>query len=193
MGQCPSNIQPITRDILLSMLKRENELRLSDKVLDMLEREVSIEHKNENYYRDAEYNDCNCVYDASKNLVFTSQVIKNLQKQVISEFGYNINDKNILNYCLEILHSALYLYPNDNEILNSVYYLKYNRAKQGNFKIGDKFLDIKSLLYYNKFLNKLKNISLSKIIENGGINNRINSINQKCANYATLILCGSMT
>ena len=174
-------MKEITRDVLLSMLRRENELRLSGKVLKMLEDEVTVEYNNKDYYH---FQDV--VYDASNTLVFTSNVVQNVQKQVMSEFGYNVNDKKVLDYCLEMLHSALYLYPNDKDILNSVYYLKYNRARKGELKIGDKFLDVKSLLFYNELNNKFENMALSSIVKLG-------AGNQVDTAKPTLILSGSMS
>ena len=49
MSKCPENVTPITKDILLSMLKRENELRLSDEILDLLEKEASDEFEYGNF------------------------------------------------------------------------------------------------------------------------------------------------
>ena len=198
-SKCPKNVQAITRDKLLSMLKRENEIRLSDKTLRMLENEVTTDV-------DADVNDINIstldedlllhtdlMYDnasSTSKLVFKSNVFENIQKQVIGEFGYNVNNEEELNYGLEMLRSASYLYPNDKDIMDSVYYLKYNRAREGELKIGDKYPNIESLLFFNSGNNKFESISLSNIVKMGNYNNDHNddSNDKPC-----VIISGSMT
>jgi hypothetical protein len=165
------------------MLQRENELRLSDKVMELLENEATCVHVDD----DKEYNKyiysdkAQSYMDEANNTFFLSKVFSDVQEQVMKEFGYyDINNKNLLNYGLEMLHSALYLYPNDKEIINSVYYLKYNRAKCGQFKIGDEIIDIKTLLRFNQYINTFESLSLSQIVS---VNDAI----------PTVVISGSMT
>jgi len=63
-----------------------------------------------------------------------------LQRNLVREFGYVGDLKE--EYGLQILRAAQTLYPNDPEIMNSVLYLKYNRARQGPLVAGEPAPDI---------------------------------------------------
>jgi len=64
------------------------------------------------------------------------QQVENIQIQVVQEFGFEIEDG------LNFLRSAQSQYPNDPEISDIAYYIKYNRAHQGSLTEGDTIPDI---------------------------------------------------
>jgi len=129
------------KKLLLNMLKYENELRLSDEFMNDLENEAL------NTYEIPKYNQ-----------IWVSNVIENMQIKVVKQFGFK-SDKEI-EYGLHILRCAGYYYKNDNDIMNAVYYLKYNRAKPMTFNIGDKYKNINLVTLNNK------NISFSNLLNN---------------------------
>ena len=115
--------QLINKKTLISMLKMEQELRTSDKYIQLLEKEAieTYDHpdKSSEYYN---------------NKVWLSDVLENIQHYVVNKFGF-INQYESIG--LEILRSAQIMYPNDEEIKNSVHYIKYNKAAECKFQIGD--------------------------------------------------------
>mmetsp|Transcript_7191 Transcript_7191/g.8111 ORF Transcript_7191/g.8111 Transcript_7191/m.8111 type:complete len:248 (-) Transcript_7191:376-1119(-) len=100
------------KEVLKSMIKREAELRRSD------ETQRAFDAHG---------------LDESRNF----SLLQGIQTKVLSEFGYD--DVNIL-------RTALSLYPNDqaltNEIRELAFWMKYNRAKQGNLNVGDVVPDL---------------------------------------------------
>ena len=137
----------ITREKLLAMLRTENEYRLSSKWLNLMEKECN---KIETVLNGKSYKD--------------SPTIQKLQRQVVKQHGFDETEDDT-NYAIEILRSAKSLYPNDEEITNSVNYLKYNRCKKNQFKIGvDKYKDIDTL--YDIQLGLEKRCKLSDILDN---------------------------
>ena len=136
----------ISRDKLLEMLKTENDYRLSPEWLALMEQECNT---METVLSGKSYKD--------------SPTIRKLQCQVVKKHGFDKNEDEI-NYAIEILRSAKSLYPNDDEINNSVNYLKYNRCKKNKFKIGkDKYEDIEKL--YNIEFGLDKRYKLSDILD----------------------------
>jgi len=108
------------------MLKRENEMRLSKEMLEILEEEA-------------------CAYETDKhtcgnNEVFVPWSIVKYQKKLVQEFGYKTNEE--IDYALEMLRSARALFPNDSEIAISTFYLKYNRSCRGGMNVGDILKDV---------------------------------------------------
>jgi len=59
-------------------------------------------------------------------------VTENVQKQVLQEFNFPDDSQG-----LNMLRSALTMYPNDSELKELVYYHKYNRSRQGDLSVGD--------------------------------------------------------
>ena len=135
----------IDKALLLKMLKRENELRLSKAVLQEYEDEAVKYFDNDDPNR----------YSLKKP--FLGEVVNNLQKKVVNEFGFGPTNKNEEEYALEYLRSARALYPDDDEIKNSANYLKYNLVKKFPFNIDDYYKDI-NLLDLNNNLIKLSEI-----------------------------------
>ena len=134
----------IDRQLLIKMLQRENQLRLSEELMEQYEIEAKKWYNKDDPKR------------------FGLHVIDNLQKRVVNEFGFISPDQE--RYALEYLRSAMALYPGDDEIKNAANYLKYNLIKQFPFNINDYYKDI-NLLDLNNNL-----IKLSKIINRDVLN-----------------------
>jgi len=94
----PNSCEEITRDMLLKMLKRENELRLSKETLDELEKE-SLNYDNEEEDEDV----------STSNDVFIPMSLIKCQEKVVKEFGYKTNEE--MNYAIEQIRSARSRYP----------------------------------------------------------------------------------
>mmetsp|Transcript_50184 Transcript_50184/g.61566 ORF Transcript_50184/g.61566 Transcript_50184/m.61566 type:complete len:239 (-) Transcript_50184:472-1188(-) len=133
----------IDRDLLVKMLKYENKVRLMKDNLIALENEALNTYENE---------------DTNVDTVWVSDVIERIQRDVVEEFGY-VSDIEI-EYALNVLRSASYMYPNDKDIMDAVYYLKYNKAKPIMFKVGDTYRDVKLLSKDNG------SVMLSKLLDN---------------------------
>ena len=133
----------IDRDLLVKMLKYENKVRLMKDNLIALENEALNTYENE---------------DTNVDTVWVSDVIERIQRDVVKEFGY-VSDIEI-EYALNILRSASYMYTNDKDIMDAVYYLKYNKAKPIMFKVGDTYRDVKLLSKDNG------SVMLSKLLDN---------------------------
>lgn len=125
--ECPKTCQEITREKLLKMLKRENEIRLSPEMLETLEMEARA-------FEDEELD------ESSYNQVHIPWSIVKCQEKAVEEFGYKSNAE--MNYALQMLRSARALFPSDIEIKNAAFYLKYNRAHRGELRVGDTYKDV---------------------------------------------------
>ena len=140
----------ISKKLLLKMLKRENELRLSKEILEKYEIEAT------------KYYDNNEIYKNNKNqYVFISEVVNDLQKKVANEFGFV--DENEENYAINYLRSAVALYPNDESIKNAANYLKYNSVKKFPFNVNDVYIDI-NLFNLNNNLIKFSSLIKENIL-----------------------------
>lgn len=103
-------LQTMTKDhirvILVDMLKREDELRLSPPCQEMFGR-IGEQHHRFNTF------------------------VSNLQSHVSLEF---LVDPSV---GVELIRSAVSLYPDDEEIKSIPHYVRHNRCKAGNLRIGD--------------------------------------------------------
>jgi len=127
---CPETCQEITREILLKMLKRENEVRFSKEMLESFEKES------------LDYEENSCANDANSSTMnaFVPRTIEQFQRKVVQEFGYKSDTE--CSYAIQMLRSARSLYPNDLEIKNTASYLKYNRCQRGEIGVGDMYKDV---------------------------------------------------
>jgi len=104
------------KESLIAMLTRERNIRLSSETQDEIDRIMSTRG----------------VYGAAK-------LSEKIQIHVVQEFGFTGSKiKDGLNF----LRSAQSLYPNDPEISDIAYYIKYNRSYQGSLREGDDIPDI---------------------------------------------------
>jgi hypothetical protein len=60
------------------------------------------------------------------------KVTDDIQRQVAREFGFEDEVVGV-----EVIRTAISTYPNDPEIRSIPHYVKYNRARQGDLKVGD--------------------------------------------------------
>jgi hypothetical protein len=98
----------ITKDMLKDMLRRENELRLSE--------------ETQQKYREAE----------RKSETDWMEVTIELQRQVVREFGIKDIDRGV-----HAIQSAYSRYgAEDEDFFNIPLYVRYNRARQGDLKEG---------------------------------------------------------
>ena len=68
------------------------------------------------------------------------EVTNNMQKELVKEFGYTDELSNTL--AVNVIRKALNIYPNDEEIKNSVVQFRENIAKIGTYKVGDNLKNI---------------------------------------------------
>jgi len=105
LSPCPKLVsKKPSLDIMVQMLKREDELRLSP----------AIQEKFSNPDFD------------------TIHVAEEVQKQVVSEFGFENMEET-----LSMIRSAPLLYPECPEVRKIPHYINFNRSKQGDLSVGD--------------------------------------------------------
>mmetsp|Transcript_57400 Transcript_57400/g.91329 ORF Transcript_57400/g.91329 Transcript_57400/m.91329 type:complete len:171 (-) Transcript_57400:182-694(-) len=108
------NPNAISKEKLIEMLQLENEYRLSAKWIELMQQEC-------------------------EKLEYPMHTIDLLQRAVVQQCGYQ-TDAQIEN-AIEYLRSAVALYPNDEEILQSANYLRFNRMRKFGLCLGSKFPD----------------------------------------------------
>eukprot|EP01083_Nonionella_stella_P080239 220398_1 len=107
-----------TKQELIEMLQKENELRLSEEWIQKMEDEIN-EMKMDSPL-------------AGYSFEKRSPVIAALQTEVAKSFGYTTSSE--IKEAMRRIHTALATYPNDKTIKNAANYLKYNRIEEGDFK-----------------------------------------------------------
>jgi len=118
----------IPKDVLVKMLRIENEIRLTEEVQDKLDQTIIAD--SDSY----------------------TEIIEGIQKTVLKQFGFEADQTNLTRY-----RAASSMYPDDAEIKNEAYYYKFNRSRQGNLKEGDS-INLQSLSLYNLATNQHQNI-----------------------------------
>ena len=68
------------------------------------------------------------------------EVTNNMQKELVKEFGYTDEISNTL--AVNVIRRALHIYPDDEEIKNSVVQFRENIACKGKYKEGDTLKNI---------------------------------------------------
>ena len=102
----------ITKDILLKMLQREEQLRFSQEYID----------------------ECTKVKNIPNGwLTVTSK----LQERVANEFGFSDLLSNTI--AVDMIRKAQYLYPDDKRFQETQVYVRNNLAKEGHLKKNDLF------------------------------------------------------
>jgi len=130
----------ITKSKLLAMLRREQEMRVSPITQDK--------------YRQAEL-------DEDTDWM---EVTLQLQRDLIREFGYSPEEEE---YGLQLLRSAQTLFPDDEEVKNSVLYLKYNKARQGPLREGEPAPDIPVRTMSGEYVSLFQNQFISAPFDDG--------------------------
>ncbi|CAF3420727.1 unnamed protein product [Rotaria socialis] len=82
-------------------------------------------------------------------------VIADLQMQLVREAIGEYTTEDEIQCGLRIFRSAHQLYANDNEFHNLSFYVRHNRAKQGNLRVGDEAIDIQLLNMNGEFKSLL--------------------------------------
>jgi len=156
----PESCQEITRDTLVKMLKRENEMRLSKEMLEALEMETHAYEEQEKRCQKK---------NTSDNQAHIPWSIAQCQEKLVKEFGYKTSAE--ISYALQTLRSARALYPNDTEIQNAAFYLKYNRAHRGELKVGDAYKDVPLMTcgQEEKNLSEIINSEKATVIISGSV------------------------
>jgi len=104
-------VLPIPKETIKAMLKRENEIRLS-------------EHTQALY--------ANAETQANTDWM---DITEELQRTVVKEFGFD-KDENAINNAVHTLRCAQVLFAYDPEITQLALYIKYNRARSGDLEPG---------------------------------------------------------
>jgi len=88
---------------------------------------------------------------------------------VVQEFGYKTSTET--SYALQMLRSARALFPNDIEIQNATFYLKYNRARRGELGVGDIYKDVALMTCGQEEtkLSKIINSEKATVIMSGSV------------------------
>jgi hypothetical protein len=107
-----SDVQVPEKQKIKEMLLRERELRLCSETQKLLTEDVSCGPK----------------------------LFETLQMKVAEEFGYTTQQKQ--REAIELLRCAVSMFPNDQEIREIPFYVKYNRAEQGMLSVGDQCPDV---------------------------------------------------
>ena len=145
----------INKSKLIKMLQREDELRSSQKYLELMEKEATSTYDNGDLSDPSLKN----------HHVWLSKVLENIQIRVVNEFGY-LDDKE--QEGLEILRGATVLFPDDKDIINAAHYIKYNRSAQVKFQIGDLSPNVEKLFTLSgeivSFWNALSNNKYNLIV-----------------------------
>jgi len=110
----------LDRTKLLAILKREEEVRFSQEYLSKC---TEVAHIPNGWL----------------------DVTNNMQKELVKEFGYIDELSNTL--AVNVIRKALNIYPDDEEIKNSVVQLRENIASKGKYKVGDILKNISSTFY----------------------------------------------
>ena len=108
-------INEVPRDTILKMVKREQEIRYS--------RNIQL------------------LYDTIGNDIVKfneNDVLKRyIQKLVLDEHGYSFDDDDINEYM-----KICFVYKDDQEIKNSVYYMRLNIMDFGTLEVNDPYVDV---------------------------------------------------
>ena len=122
------NYLNLNREIILTMLKREEEIRKSPEYITKCDLASNITNK-------------------------WLEITDTMQKELVKEFGFVDILSNTL--AVQILRSATLIYPDDLIIKNSVVHFRENIANKGNIKIGDDIKDISLHTLQSESINLL--------------------------------------
>ena len=158
------------RDVLIKMLHKENEMRLSP----FWQEKFTQVEENKEIQRD-----------------WLDVVAEELQPACVDEFLTQKERKNpdCREKALYVLRTAVQRYPDDKEIYNIPLYVKYNRAKRGYLKVGDNAPDVSVYSINNNNNNNNINNQLEKHL-------LIQNYHNSTSNQSTLplvIIAGSIT
>ncbi|CAF3852630.1 unnamed protein product [Rotaria magnacalcarata] len=119
------------RDVLKYLLIQEEQIRLSQETQQLL---ANIEDR-----KDIDWMD----------------IVADLQTELIKKAIGEDATQDEIQYGLHIFRSAHQLYGRDPEFHNLSLYVRHNRAKQGNLKLGDQAVDVRLLNTNGEFVSLL--------------------------------------
>ncbi|CAM4837810.1 unnamed protein product [Rotaria magnacalcarata] len=119
------------RDVLKYLLIQEEQIRLSQETQQLL---ANIEDR-----KDIDWMD----------------IVTDLQTELIKKAIGEDATQDEIQYGLHIFRSAHQLYGRDPEFHNLSLYVRHNRAKQGNLKLGDQAVDVRLLNTNGEFVSLL--------------------------------------
>lgn len=133
----PLSIKVPTKETLLKMLVEEEKIRLSKE------------------YQD----ECTKVKDIPNGWL---DVTSKMQYDLVKKFGFD--DEMSCDIACNRLRRAQYLYPDDDRFKTTSLYIRNNKARQGEYKVGDEVPDM--------VLHNLKNeeIKLHELFKNDKLN-----------------------
>ena len=142
------DINCVTREKVLEMVKDEQTVRYSKGIQEIYTEQYYASSNNPNY-----------------KLV---NIEREIQKHILRKYGFTDDETSLSGYW-----KIPSTYWNDEEVKNSLFYMKYNIFKYPSVKVGDQMIDIELLDYKTN-----KNVSLSSL---------------QRADRPLVILAGSMT
>ena len=125
----------LDRNKILTILKREEEIRFSQAYLSKCSEVSHIPNE-------------------------WLDVTNNMQKDLLKEFGYDDELSNTL--AVNVIRKAQDIYPDDEEIKNSVVHFRENIANKGKYKISDSLKNISLHDLDNKEIDLFKLLDFNK-------------------------------
>lgn len=126
-------INDVSRDTILTMLKEEQKVRYSKEIQELYTRQYYNKQNNPNY---KEVN-----------------IEREIQKYILEKFGYNSTNKSLTEYW-----KIPSTYWNDEEVKNSIFYMKLNIFNYPDIKVGDELIDSQLINYQSNELTNLKDL-----------------------------------
>jgi hypothetical protein len=126
-------IQDVDRYTILSMLKEEQKMRYSKEIQELYTRQYYNKENNPNYE--------------------IINIEREIQKFILERFGYNST-----NNSLEEYWKIPSTYWNDEEVKNSIFYMKLNIFSYSDIKEGDELKDSELINYETNELTKLSQL-----------------------------------
>jgi hypothetical protein len=126
-------ISDVSRNVILTMLQEEQKVRYSKEIQDLYTRQYYNKQNNVNY---EEVN-----------------IEREIQKYILGKFGYNITNKSLTEFW-----KIPSTYWNDEEIKNSIFYMKLNIFNYPKIKIGYELIDSQLINYESNELTNLKDL-----------------------------------
>jgi hypothetical protein len=140
-------IENIEKNKIIEMLKEEERVRYSPQIQEVYTEQYHKLEKNKNESR--------------------LNIELEIQKFILKQFGYSTSDVSINNY-----HKIPSKYFHDDDIKNSIFYIKLNIFKYPSVHVGDDLINVELIDYSTKnytFLNELTNSEMPLIILAGSM------------------------
>lgn len=126
-------INNVSREVVLQMLKEEQKVRYSKEIQNIYTKEY---------------------YATKHNNVKRINIEAEIQKHILKSFGFKNDEKSLKEYW-----KIPSTYWEDEEVKNSIFYMKLNIFKYPNVKIHDKMIDVELLNYQTNEFVSLSSLS----------------------------------